>query len=591
MRRPLVQHKIGLYIRVSTEEQAQVIEGSLETQKHRMLGFIDIKNMQDAGWGKVIESYIDDGFSAKDTRRPAFQRMMRDLKAGKINLILVTDLSRLSRNILDFCILLEDLKKFSAKFLSLKEQFDTSTPAGEMMVFNMINLAQFERKQTAERVAMNFHARALRGLRNGGGVILGYDPDPNDPSKYIVNGAEASQVKTIFKIYREECSLQQTINRLDKEGIVPKAHLKRKDRHNLAGRWTTASLSNVLRNFSYAGLREVNAKNKNKKQESLRAYEKYKIVRAAWEPIIDIESFNYVQKIMDENLSKERMRRSVATARTFFLSGIIYCEECGRPLVGSSGHGKGGVHRYYIHRKIPGEPVQCKIKTIQAQKVEDQVFNHLKEVIFRSGYMESLESRIDYVYRHTAQGSKVELRKHQSDLAQVEKQIRSTIKLIAEMDEDGMESVLKESLKEFKDKKIAIQNRIDELVATEENYRSSQEARAVIELNAMELNKAFAKSTPAKIKRLLQKVLAMVVIPSNGIAKIAYWEESDKNEKKPKNKKGLENHSSPSLNLKNRHRIVSKIADLESAPTLPFVSGDKGFVSGYIVKNGRRGGI
>ena len=97
-----------------------------------------------------------------------------------------------------------------------------------------------------------------------------------------------------------------------------------------------------------------------------------------------------------------------------------------------------------------------------------------------------------------------------------------------------MKFLLKESLKEFKDKKIAIQNRIDELVATEENYRSSQEARAVIELNAMELNKAFAKSTPAKIKRLLQKVLAMVVIPSNGIAKIAYWEESDKNEKKPK---------------------------------------------------------
>lgn len=102
----------------------------------------------------VADVYSDEGLSAKDTKRPAFQRMMRDIRKGRINLILVTDLSRLSRNILDFCLLLEELKKYNAKFLSLKEQFDTSTPAGEMMVFNMINLAQFERKQTAERVSL-----------------------------------------------------------------------------------------------------------------------------------------------------------------------------------------------------------------------------------------------------------------------------------------------------------------------------------------------------------------------------------------------------------------------------------------------------
>lgn len=97
-----------------------------------------------------METYLDDGISAKDTNRPAFQRMMKDLRKGKINLILVTDLSRLSRNIMDFCVLLEELRTYKAQFLSIKEQFDTTTAAGEMMVFNMINLAQFERKQTSE---------------------------------------------------------------------------------------------------------------------------------------------------------------------------------------------------------------------------------------------------------------------------------------------------------------------------------------------------------------------------------------------------------------------------------------------------------
>lgn len=91
--------------------------------------------------------------SAKDTRRPDL-RMMKDIREVKINVILVTDLSRLSRNVLDFCLLLEELKKYNAKFLSVKEQFDTSTPAGEMMILNLINLAQFERKQASERVAI-----------------------------------------------------------------------------------------------------------------------------------------------------------------------------------------------------------------------------------------------------------------------------------------------------------------------------------------------------------------------------------------------------------------------------------------------------
>ena len=82
-------------------------------------------------------------------------------------MILVTELSRLSRNIPDFCDLLEDLEDFKGKFLSIKEQFDTSTPAGEMMIYNMINLAQFERKQISERVAINCHSRAMRGLNSG----------------------------------------------------------------------------------------------------------------------------------------------------------------------------------------------------------------------------------------------------------------------------------------------------------------------------------------------------------------------------------------------------------------------------------------
>ena len=116
-----MQHKIGIYVRVSTEEQAQVADGSIESQQHRIKSFIDIKIHQDKTWGKVIETYIDDGYSAGSTNRPAYQRMIRDLKTAKITLILVADLSRLSRNLADFCDFYKEMEKYKTNFLSIKE--------------------------------------------------------------------------------------------------------------------------------------------------------------------------------------------------------------------------------------------------------------------------------------------------------------------------------------------------------------------------------------------------------------------------------------------------------------------------------------
>ena len=141
-----MRHNIGLYLRVSTDEQALRQEGSLDSQKHRLQAFVDIRNVQDQNWGKVVDVYTDDGISAKDTNRPAFQRMMKDVRKGRVNLILVTDLSRLSRNInvtffltwtnstnfllLDFLPNPPETSQFAA-FETPLFQLATSTPAGD----------------------------------------------------------------------------------------------------------------------------------------------------------------------------------------------------------------------------------------------------------------------------------------------------------------------------------------------------------------------------------------------------------------------------------------------------------------------------
>ncbi len=333
-----MQLRIGQYIRVSTEEQALRIEGSLDNQKHRLNGFVDLKNMQQSGWGTVIESYVDDGYSAKDTNRPALQRLLRAMKKGEINMVLVTDLSRLSRSIRDFCSLLDVFKETKTKFLSLKEQFDTTTAAGEMMLFNMINLAQFERRQISERVTLNFHSRALRGLRNGGAAALGFRVDPTNKSLLQANPDEADYIETIFNTYATEGSLYKAAAKLRELRIPCRAGLSAEQTKSDTI-WNSQILANLLRNHAYAGLREVNKGNKTKNQEELTPHEKYQVVKAAWPAIISETIFFLVQAILDENGRMERSRLERAERRHFTATGICSCSECGRPLVGSTGHG------------------------------------------------------------------------------------------------------------------------------------------------------------------------------------------------------------------------------------------------------------
>lgn len=385
-----MQHRIGFYVRVSTDLQAQVVEGSLDSQKFRLKSFIELKNLHENNWGEVIETYVEEGVSAGTTKRPAFQRMLTDVKSGKINLIVVTDLSRLSRSMLDFCVLLEDLKKYGAKFFSLKEQFDTSTPIGEMMVLNMMNLAQFERKQTAERISLNFNARAQRGLRNGGVIPLGYDIPPNDPSRMTINESEAVSVRRIFEIFLEEKSLAGTVTRLHALGVLPKKRQNPMQTHVKAGRWTVVSLNSLLRNHAYIGERIINAKNKNADPKTLRPHEQYQKVKAAWEGIVDSKVFEKVQTILDHRQEFFKHVNVNSSPSAYMLSGLIYCGDCGRPYVGTSGNGEGGKFRYYFHKPIPGLKVTCSVPKFKAEQIEEHLENHFTEVLQREDHQENL---------------------------------------------------------------------------------------------------------------------------------------------------------------------------------------------------------
>ena len=157
--------RVAAYIRLSpTGEERE--EGSLVSHPQRIEDFVDWKNKQmGRKWGEITRWYIDKDQSGKDLNRPHFQRMCQDIEAGFVDVVIVTELSRLSRRVKDFCHVWDFLKENDIKFMSLKENFDTSTPMGELMLIQAISFAQFERETIVGRIKNGARARAERGTR------------------------------------------------------------------------------------------------------------------------------------------------------------------------------------------------------------------------------------------------------------------------------------------------------------------------------------------------------------------------------------------------------------------------------------------
>jgi len=195
--------KCGLYVRVSTLRQAEIKEGSLANQEYLLRQQIKCKNGLGAGAWDVTEVYREEGKSAKNTTaRPEFLRMMEDLKAGVINTVMVTALSRISRSTRDLLEMIETFKKYGVDFISLKEDFDTTTAQGKCFVTIVAALNEFEREQTSERNRASALARAERGLWNGG-QVLGYDLPQ-----------EKEQKGTLLKNEREAAIVNNEIRRV-----------------------------------------------------------------------------------------------------------------------------------------------------------------------------------------------------------------------------------------------------------------------------------------------------------------------------------------------------------------------------------------
>ena len=327
--------RVGLYIRVSTEEQASNPEGSIKSQEQRLRQHLAMKN-EDTYLGEVAHVFIDRARSGKDTNRPELQRMLAMIRAGEIHLVMASELSRLSRSIKDFSSIWELMQQHNCGFLSLRENFDTTTAAGEMVLYTVANIAQFERKQCSERISANFLARAERGLFNGGSLPLGYAVDPEKRGHLIIVNDEAMIVKEAFRAFLDQGCLSKACKSLNDRGIRLTRLRKCGGNRSRLGHFTFDNLYNLLTNRAYMGVRIYHDK---KGEEQLTS--------ACWDPIIAPEIFERVQTLLKENRYRHKSQSS--TRFPYIFSGKVICGQCGDRLPGKSAHGNYGKIAYYEH--------------------------------------------------------------------------------------------------------------------------------------------------------------------------------------------------------------------------------------------------
>ena len=194
----------GLYARVSTEMQANRRDGSVDTQISQMQSFLTYKTASDPSW-KTVRIYPERGKSGKNTDRPELQALFADIKGGKVNTVICTKIDRISRSLLDFYKMTEIFEKHKVEFISLDENFDTSTPMGKAALKITLVFAELEREQTSKRTKEKMAWRTEQGLWNGG-QMLGYDIVEK---KLVVNQREGQLVKLMYEKYLELGSVLQ----------------------------------------------------------------------------------------------------------------------------------------------------------------------------------------------------------------------------------------------------------------------------------------------------------------------------------------------------------------------------------------------
>lgn len=353
--------RVVIYVRVSTQEQAT--EGySIGEQIERLKLYC-----QAHGW-VLVEEYIDPGYSGASLERPAIQKLISDIKNESFDTVLVYKLDRLSRSQKDTMYLIEDV--FMANkidFISMSENFDTSTPLGRAMIGVLSVFAQLERDQIKERMGMGKEARAKEGKWHGSSTApVGYEYDVAN-GELIVNEYEAMQVREAFAMVIAGVPYKTAADTLNKKGYTYNSQ------NGHTGTWDAKRIKYVITNRLYIG------------------YIRHKDntwFKGLHQPIIDTETFEKAQLLYSARREVNMKCIKKRNGQTTYLGGLLFCKKCGARYARTTGKKWKDLEppEYYTcysrSHKVPKmiKDPNCRNKNWRVNALDDLVFNEIRKL-------------------------------------------------------------------------------------------------------------------------------------------------------------------------------------------------------------------
>jgi site-specific DNA recombinase len=361
MSRPEIRRKVrcAVYTRKSSEEGLELAFNSLDAQREACAAYIDSQRHE--GWLALDDCYDDGGYSGGTLERPALQRLIRDIEAGRVDTVVCYKIDRLSRSLTDFARLVEVFEHNSVTFVSVTQSFCTTTSMGRLTLNILLSFAQFERELAGERIRDKFAASRAKGMWMGGRPPLGYDVKAR---KLVVNPAEADLVRLIFRRFLDLGSALLLIRELNAGGHRTKSWTTQAGTFREGRPFDKGTLYKILRNRTYLG----------------EAVHKGTSYPGEHEPIVDRATWERVHEVLALNA---RRRANVARARTPApLRGLMRCTHCGSAMTPTHTRRRGRLYRYYIclGASRRGHDT-CPVRSIAASEVEGLLVGQVRRLL------------------------------------------------------------------------------------------------------------------------------------------------------------------------------------------------------------------
>lgn len=353
--------RCAIYTRKSSDEGLDQDFNSLDAQAEACAAYI--ASQRHEGWGANKTRYDDGGSSGGTLERPGLQRLLGDIDAGLIQMIVVYKIDRLTRSLADFAKLVERFDAAGCSFVSVTQAFNTASSMGRLTLNVLLSFAQFEREVTAERIRDKIAASKKKGLWMGGVPPLGYDPHPDPKTRsLVVNAEEANTVRTIFALYDDLGCLNAVMRRANDLGLRSKRHHFKSGRVQGGNPFSRGQIYALLRNPIYIG----------------KIRHKSRVWDGQHEPILDDVAWGRVHDKLQAASVRPRGRKTTATqcdaTSVAPLTGKLR-DETGDRLTPTYTRRHGRHIRYYVSNRLISGGTDARAWRLPAPALEQAVAN------------------------------------------------------------------------------------------------------------------------------------------------------------------------------------------------------------------------